>query len=216
MAISRSSSRAVGPGRWLHSVLAGWKERGCSTAIRRFRPAVHVGAQGGPPVPLGFRCAHAAWCSCFAGLRHALCEWCPAIAAPVFFSGSLPFETRSAKISAPPPGQGIESRLDQFRQHLFQGLLGPSSDLHQLDHGEGLDVDLRSRALYRTQNIEVVRVGKLGVDTRHHVYLGHRLAELLGDFLGHLLGGEGRRRPLAWEGAGMRRSGRACCTRSCS
>jgi hypothetical protein len=73
---------------------------------------------------------------------------------------------------------GAEPGLDQLGQHLAEGLLGHLRDLVELDHGEGLDVDLGPRALHRAQQVEVVLVGDLGPHARDHVHLGDGLVEL--------------------------------------
>ena len=76
----------------------------------------------------------------------------------------------------PSPGATVHSRFPESLDGLIDGHLGPAGKEIELNHGEGLEMNLGEALLQAAEQVGVVGEGKIGMEAAHDVKLGHRLA----------------------------------------
>ena len=69
-------------------------------------------------------------------------------------------------------GHGIDARFAQLEESFFNGELGAAGEKGDLDHGEGLDVDLGKALLEAADQVEEELEGQIGVQAADDVELG--------------------------------------------
>ena len=86
--------------------------------------------------------------------------------------------------------QALQSGLFHIEQHFFQRFLGSPLDLRDLDHGERFQVRVGARFLHGAQNLQIIGIGKSGIDPAHHVDLGDRQISIRPESILNLFGRE--------------------------
>ncbi len=188
-ACTRSVSLAVGRRQLAHLVVVGMERQrnerleAAGLVLQRARPQHVIDALGMrldvPVEHRHVRCAGRAGApggESRGSARHRPCR------AQIFR------RTRSAKISAPPPGQRVEARRHQLRAaRLLVGHAVGVGEERNLDGREALQVDARADRLQAAEQVEVVVERQVGMQAVDDVDLGERLrvaaAQLVEDLL---------------------------------